>query len=260
MQFYDDIDAVQEAYLAKALSTESPQAAVKIGDEIKAYSQVQEFKYAEASPVEITAKVRKKDIVNGIVKDEAPCLVTSDTGDFLGGEKKLYVFVTGALGADDRKPTKIESGGLLESIKWCYVTFKKGQNFMIKSKPVTVTMHNSAIDGKLYVESELPEQDQAKCLEKYKSEVKAERNARISDTDDLAKLEDMTVKVSADQQRRALTGDERTALTEYRQALRDLPEAEGFPFVSFPEIPEALSLYLYEKINARSQMANMGGM
>lgn len=258
MQFYDDIDAVQEAYLAKALSTESPQAAVKIGDEIKAYSQVQEFKYAEASPVEITAKVRKKDIVNGVVKDEAPCLVTSDTGDFLVGEKKLYVFVTGALGADDRKPTKIESGGLLESIKWCYVTFKKGQNFMIKSKPVTVTMHNSAIDGKLYVESELPEQDQAKCLEKYKSEVKAERNARIADTDSYIQLTDVTVQPVAKAKRAALTDEQKEAIKEYRQALRDLPEQVGFPFVQFPELPECIAYECQQKIDQRNQQ--MGGL
>ena len=73
----------------------------------------------------------------------------------------------------------------------------------------------------------------------------------------MAKLDDMTVKVSAQAQRRALTSDERTVLTNYRQALRDLPEAEGFPFVAFPEIPEALELFLTEKINQRSQMGGM---
>ena len=258
MQIYDNIEAVQAAYLAKAKASESPTQAVKIGDQIKASSTgAKAFSYAESCPVEVTAKVANRYIKNGKVEDEAPILITSDTGDFLGGVKKVYAFTTPGLGDDNLKPTSIVSGGLLKT--WSTVTFKAGHNFMVKSELVAVTMYRSVIDGKLYVEADLPEQTQAKCLEKYTADVKVERNARISDTDDLAKLDDMTIKVSADAQRRALTDDERTALTTYRQALRDLPETEGFPFVSMPAIPEALSLYLTEKINQRNQQMNMQG-
>lgn len=258
MQFYENINAVQSAYLTKAKASESPTQAVKIGGQIKASSAgAKAFSYAEVCPVEVIAKVANKHIKDGKVQDEAPILITSDTGDFLGGVKKVYAFTTPGLGDDNLKPTSIVSGGLLKS--WSTCTFKAGHNFMVKSEPVTVTMYRSVIDGKLYVESDLPEQTQSKCLERYTSDVKAERNARIADTDDLAKLDDMTIKVSADAQRRALTDDERTALTTYRQALRDLPEAEGFPFVAFPEIPEALELFLTEKINQRSQQMNMQG-
>lgn len=257
MQFYENIEAVQSAYLAKAKASESPTQAVKIGDTIKASStSAKTFAYAESCPVAVTGRVANKHIKDGKVQDEAPILVTSDTGDFLGGETQLYCFTTPGLGEDNLKPTSIVSGGVLKS--WSEVTFKAGHNFMIKSQPVTVTMFRSMIDGQLYVEADLPEQTQSKCLEKYTAEVKAERDARIADTDDLAKLDDMTIKVSADAQRRALTDDERTALTTYRQALRDLPETEGFPFVAFPEIPEALALFLTEKINQRNQQ--MGGL
>lgn len=258
MQFYETIAEVQSAYLAKAKATESPTQAVKIAGKIQASSTGNKaFSYAACCPVEVTAKVASRYIKNGQVEDEAPILITSDTGDFLGGTKKVYAFTTPGLGDDNLKPTSIVSGGLLKS--WSTCTFKAGHNFMVKSEPVAVTMYRSVIDGKLYVEADLPEQTQSKCLERYTSDVKAERNARISDTDDLAKLEDMTVKVSTQAQRRALTTDERTALTTYRQALRDLPEAEGFPFVAFPEIPEALELFLTEKINQRSQQMNMQG-
>ena len=258
MIFYENIQAVQAAYIAKAKSKPSPRQAVKIGGQIKASSTgLKAFSYAEACPVEVTAKVSNKHIKDGKVRDEAPILITSDTGDFLGGEKKVYAFTTPGLGEDNLKPTSIVSGGLLKS--WSTCTFKAGHNFMVKSEPVTATMYRSVIDGKLYVESDLPEQTQDKCLEKYTADVKAERNSRISDTDDLAKLEDMTVKVEAETKQRALTSDERTALTEYRQALRDLPEADGFPFVSFPAIPDALSLFLTEKIEARSRMQEIGG-
>lgn len=38
-----------------------------------------------------------------------------------------------------------------------------------------------------------------------------------------------------------LTDDEREALTQYRQALRDLPQAEGFPdAIAWPEAPAVL--------------------
>ena len=258
MQFYENIEAVQEAYLAKATSdkTQCPKQVVTIGEKIVASSTgTKPFLHAMQCPVEVTGRVRKSDIVDGKIKDEAPIFVTSDTGDFLGGAKKLFVFVTPGLGEDSLKPTKIESDGLFSNAK--VVTLKAGHNFAIQSTATTVDLYRSTIDGQLYEQSQLPEQDQTKCLEKYTTQVKAERNARIVDTDDIAKLDDMTVKVTADAKQRALTTDERSALTEYRQALRDLPEQEGFPFVSFPEIPAAVSLLLNGKINARNQMEAM---
>ncbi len=37
-----------------------------------------------------------------------------------------------------------------------------------------------------------------------------------------------------------LTDEQKTEATTYRQALRDLPEQEGFPFVEFPTKPDFL--------------------
>lgn len=259
MIFYENIQAVQAAYLAKALASESPNQGVQIGGEFKASSPAEKtFLYAESCPVEVTAKVLKKDIKGDLVRGDAPIIITSETPEgFLGGAKKVLAFVTPDLydKGDWCKPKSITSGGLLKN--WSTCVFPAKHNFAIFSQPLTATFYRSVIDGKLYVETDLPEQTQSKCLERYTSDVKAERNARIADTDDLAKLDDMTIKVSADAQRRALTDDERTALTTYRQALRDLPESEGFPFVAFPEIPEALELFLTEKISQRNQMGGL---
>ena len=261
MIFYENIQAVQAAYLAKAKASESPNQGVQIGGEFKASSPAEKtFLYAESCPVEVTAKVLKKDIKGDLVRSDAPIIITSETPEgFLGGAKNVLAFVSPDLydKGDWCKPKSITSGGILKN--WSTCVFPAKHNFAIYSQPLTATYYRSVIDGKLYVESDLPEQTQSKCLEKYTADVKAERNARISDTDDLAKLDDMTVKVSTQAQRRALTTDERTALTTYRQALRDLPETEGFPFVDFPEIPEALELYLTEKIDQRNQQMNMQG-
>ena len=252
MQFYDNIEAVQSAYLAKAKATESPTQAVKIAGKIQASSTGNKsFSYAACCPVEVTAKVANKYIKNGKVQDEAPILITSDTGDFLGGTKKVYAFTTPGLGEDNLKPTSIVSGGMLKP--WSEVTFKAGHNFMVKSQPVTVTMYRSTIDGQLYEEASLPEQTQANCLTKYTSEVKAERNARIADTDSYIQVSDMTVQSVAKAKRSALTDENKEAIKTYRQALRDLPEAEGFPFVSFPELPDCIAYECQQKIDSRNQ-------
>lgn len=257
MQFYENIEAVQSAYLAKAKASESPAQAVKIGDKIVASSVGdKEFPYAATCPVEVTARVANRYIKDGKVQDEAPVLITSDTGDFLGGEKKVYAFTTPGLGDDNLKPTSIVSGGVLAN--WSTVTFKAGHNFMIKSQPVTVTMYRSVIDGGLYVESELPEQSQDACLTKYTAEVKAERNARISDTDSYIQVSDMTVQSVAKAKRVALTGEQKEAIKTYRQALRDLPEQTGFPFVSFPALPECISYEAQQKIDSRNQQLEGG--
>lgn len=252
MQFYENIEAVQSAYLAKALASESPRQAVKIGGKIVASSTAQAgFKYAECCPVEVTATVANKHIKNGKVQDEAPITITSDTGDFLGGAKEVLAFVTPALGEDSLKPVSIDKG-LLEST----ITFKAGHNFAIVSEAVTVTMYQSVFGG-YYIESELPEQDQTKCLERYSNAVKAERNARLSDTDVYVQVTDMTVKKSADTQRSALTESELDVVKQYRTELRNLPEQEGFPFVSFPEIPDCVAYEAQQKIDLRNSQGGL---
>ena len=257
MQFYENIGAVQSAYLAKAKASESPTQAVKIGSKIVASSTGgKEFPFAARCPVEVTARVANNYIKDGKVQDEAPILITSDTGDFLGGEKKVYAFTTPGLGEDNLKPTSIVSGGVLKT--WSEVKFKAGHNFMVKSQPVEVTMYRSVIDGGLYIENELPEQDQTKCLAKYTAEVKAERNARISDTDNYIQVSDMTVQSVAKAKRVALTDGQKEEIKTYRQALRDLPEVEGFPFVSFPALPECIAYEAQRKINSRNQQLGGG--
>lgn len=113
-------------------------------------------------------------------------------------------------------------------------------------------------DGQFYTESELPENTDAFCAQRYSNEIKAERNARISDTDDYVKLPDITVARSAGAKRSALEDADRTALETYRQALRNLPEVEGFPFVAWPEFPTALAYELQQKVDARTQMRQGG--
>ena len=113
-------------------------------------------------------------------------------------------------------------------------------------------------DGQFYTETELPENTDAFCKERYSNEIKAERNARISDTDDYVKLPDITVARSAGAKRSALEDADRTALETYRQALRNLPEVEGFPFVPWPEFPTALAYELQQKVTARTQMRQGG--
>lgn len=109
-------------------------------------------------------------------------------------------------------------------------------------------------DGKFYTESELPENTDAFCKERYSNEIKAERNARISDTDDYVKLPDITVARSAGAKRSALEEEDRTELETYRQALRNLPEVQGFPFVPWPTFPTALAYELQQKVDARQTM------
>lgn len=254
MQFYENINAVQSAYLSKATSdqTQCPKQIVTIGEKIVASSTgTKPFLHAMQCPVAVTGRVRKSDIVDEKIKDEAPIFVTSDTGDFLGGAKKLFVFVTPSLGEDSLKPTSIESDGLFSNAK--VVTLKAGHNFAVQSTATTVDLYRSVIDGQLYEEASLPEQDQSKCLAKYITEVKAERNARISDTDSYIQVSDMTVQAKAKAKRSQLTDENKEAIKTYRQALRDLPEKTGFPFVSFPALPECIAYEAQQKIDSRNQ-------
>lgn len=254
MQFYENIEAVQAAYLTKATAdkTQCPKQVVTIGEKIVASSTgTKPFLHAMQCPVEVTGRVRKSDIVDGKIKDEAPIFITSDTGNFFGGQKKLFVFVTPSLGKDNLKPTSIESDGLFSNAK--VVTLKAGHNFAIQSTATTVDLYRSTIDGQLYEQAQLPENDQSKCLEKYTQAVKSERNARIADTDSYIQLTDVTVQPVSKAKRAALTDEQKEAIKEYRQALRDLPEAEGFPFVQFPEIPDCVAYECQQKIDSRNQ-------
>ncbi|WP_278747650.1 phage tail assembly chaperone [Parasutterella excrementihominis] len=113
-------------------------------------------------------------------------------------------------------------------------------------------------DGNYYLSAELPELDDEFVKRYYEKEVRGERNARISDTDDYVKLPDITVARSAGAKRSALEDADRVALETYRQALRNLPEAEGFPFVEWPEFPSALAYELQQKVDARQSMRQGG--
>lgn len=107
-------------------------------------------------------------------------------------------------------------------------------------------------DGQYYEEAALPEQGDEYCTTQYAAQMKAERNARISDTDDYATIGDITVQREAGGKRTALTDDEKAEITVYRQALRDLPETEGFPWVEFPALPECISYEAGLKISQRA--------
>lgn len=135
-----------------------------------------------------------------------------------------------------------------------------GKHFVwVHSKPSERELFRSA-DGGYYTLDALPENDDAFVTEQYSNEVKTERNARISDTDDYVKLADMTVQKQAKSKRETLTPEERQSVIEYRQALRDFPQTQGFPFVEFPAMPSAIAFECGQKAQAREQMKTMGGL
>lgn len=113
-------------------------------------------------------------------------------------------------------------------------------------------------DGNYYPEDELPENDNEFIKSKYSDVIKIERNARISDTDDYVKLPDITVQKMAKAKRTALSDEDRAYLEAYRQALRNMPEAAGFPFIDFPAFPTALAYELGQKVEARERMKQGG--
>lgn len=113
-------------------------------------------------------------------------------------------------------------------------------------------------DGNYYTENELPENDNEFIKSKYFDVVKVERNARISDTDDYVKLPDITVQKMAKAKRTALSDEDRAYLEVYRQSLRNMPEAAGFPFVDWPEFPSALAYELQQKVESRERMKQGG--
>ena len=112
-------------------------------------------------------------------------------------------------------------------------------------------------DGGYYTEANLPEHDDAFVTERYAQTVRSERNARISDTDCYVQLADMTVQKESKVAREVLTDQERTEVLAYREALRDLPTVEGFPFVEYPTIPACIEYECGQKADARAVQANM---
>lgn len=112
-------------------------------------------------------------------------------------------------------------------------------------------------DGGYYTEANLPEHDDAFVTERYAQTVRSERNARISDTDCYVQLADMTVQKESKVAREALTDEERAEVMTYREALRDMPALEGFPFVEYPTIPACIAYECGQKADARAMQANM---
>lgn len=258
MKYYENIEAVQSAYLAKALASERPTSGFfRNGKLISCASGNMKSLpfHVENCPDVVKAKVANKYITDGKIKDEAPVEIIEAPSDYIenqmGGHKDLFAFTTPGLDENNLKTTAIEKG-LLSSV----VTFPKGHNFACRFEEITVSMFQSVFGG-YYTEIELPEQDKTKCLEKYTSEIKSERNARISDTDDYERLSDITVQRAARSKREALTDEEKAEVLAYRKALRDFPESEGFPFADFPQAPSCIEYEVAQKISQRERMEEM---
>ena len=239
---------IKQQYLSKALSKPVAAYGVKMGNgRITSLSDAQGF-WVEPCSVELIALVDKKYLKGDKVQEEIPIEPLNRPEGFQYG-LDLFTFTTPGLKADNLKVEVLERP-LIGKAK---VKFKTWQQFAVKSQLITDELYQSA-DGKYYTQADLPENTDDFCKERYSNEIKAERNARISDTDDYVKLPDITVARSAGAKRSALEDADRTALETYRQALRDLTEAQGFPFVAWPEFPSALAYELQQKANARSQM------
>lgn len=248
-----NITEIKQQYLQKALSQAvQNKYGVELADgRITTISDSESF-YVESCSEEITALIDKKYLKGNVVKEEVPIeIVTAPEGFFSG--KQVYTFTTPALNNDNLKVEVLESP-LFGKAK---VKFKAGQNFAIKSELITQPLFRSA-DGKYYLQSELPENSDTFVTERYSAEVKTERNARISDTDDYICLPDITVQSAAKAKRAALTDDDRAELESYRQSLRDLPSVNGFPFISWPEFPSALAYELGQKVVSRERMKQGG--
>lgn len=239
---------IKQQYLSKALSKPVAKYGVKMGNgRITSLSDAQGF-WVEPCSIELIALVDKKYLKGNTIQEEIPIEPLNRPEGFQYGYD-LYTFTTPDLKEDNMKVEVLERP-LIGKAK---VKFKAGQKFAVKSQLITDELYQSA-DGKYYTQADLPENSDEFCKERYSNEIKAERNARISDTDDYVKLPDITVARSAGAKRSALADADRTALETYRQALRNLPEVQGFPFVEWPEFPTALAYELQQKVNARSQM------
>ena len=239
---------IKQQYLSKALSKPVAKYGVKMGNgRITSLSDMQGF-WVEPCSIELIALVDKKYVKGNKVTEEIPIEPLNRPEGFQYGYD-LYTFTTPNLKADNLKVEVLEKP-LIGKAK---VKFKLGQQFAVKSQLITDELYQSA-DGKYYTQADLPENTDAFCIQRYSNEIKSERNARISDTDDYVKLPDITVARSAGAKRSALEDADRTELETYRQALRDLTEAQGFPFVQWPEFPTALAYELQQKVDARTSM------
>lgn len=242
------LSEIKAEYLTKALSKPVAKYGVKMfNGRITSLSDTQGF-WVEPCSIELIALVDKKYLKGAKVQEEIPIEPLNRPEGFQYGYD-LYTFTTPNLKADNLKVEVLERP-LIGKAK---VKFKAGQQFAVKSQLITDELYQSA-DGKYYAQADLPENSDDFCTQRYSNEIKSERNARISDTDDYVKLPDMTIARSAGAKRSALEDADRTALETYRQALRNLPEQTGFPFVQWPEFPTALAYELQQKVDARSQM------
>lgn len=225
------LEEVKKKYLQEALGKPIQKYGVDLGGgRFTSLSDVAGF-YAESCPEPVTAKVEKKYLRFGYVAEEIPIEVIKKPKGFLGN-RQLYTFTTPDLKSDNLKVDALDSP-LIGKVT---VKFKAGQNFAVRTEKINQALYQSS-DGCFYTKPNLPEQRDDFCLEKYSAEIKSERNAR-----------------SAGAKRSALEEEDRTELETYRQALRDLTEAQGFPFVEWPEFPAALAYELQQKVNARQNM------
>lgn len=146
-----------------------------------------------------------------------------------------------------------QTGKVRENASWqaSHLDNVNGTLVETKFEKLETPQYRSA-DGQYYEEADLPERGDEYVTSLYSSQMKAERNARISDTDEYATVSDMTVQREAGGKRTALTDAEKSEVTVYRQALRDLPETDGFPWVEFPALPSCIAYEAGLKISQRA--------
>lgn len=128
----------------------------------------------------------------------------------------------------------------------------------VEAEHLDGSLYRSA-DGGYYAEEDLPEQTDSFVAERYATDMRNERNSRISDTDAYVQLSDVTVKKTRDAKRSALTDEEKAEILAYRTALRDLPEATGWPFIDFPAPPSCIEQEVQAKVEQREKQRAVYG-